>query len=161
MARRLRSLGSEIVMPDRRRSPDFVSAVRPSMRIAYLLVALTALMMPSSYRGGADLPHPHAFFQFWVAHHHDPLDHHRHHGDHRPVAGSVQARTAPFGDTPALLDAAAPFERSSLMALLIPAVASPLWLRWRSASPFVGARVLAGRIPVPDPPPPRLSMASA
>ncbi|MGH2531205.1 MAG: hypothetical protein ACRDJW_02755 [Thermomicrobiales bacterium] len=47
-------------------------------RLMVGLVALTLLTMPTDYRGGADVSHAHAFFQFWTASGLSAHDHHNH-----------------------------------------------------------------------------------
>src|SRR4051812_38046114 len=51
-------------------------------RALLLVAAVSAFMMPSTYRGGAELPHPHALFQFWLSGPETAFDHHRAIHDH-------------------------------------------------------------------------------
>src|SRR3954449_6470388 len=46
----------------------------------WLAVACVALM-PSIYRGGAEVPHPHSFFQFWFSGPEAAFNHHGGEGD--------------------------------------------------------------------------------
>ncbi|GIW04018.1 MAG: hypothetical protein KatS3mg059_0638 [Thermomicrobiales bacterium] len=69
-------------MSSLRRQP-IISSRRPWSRWWWLAAIVAVLTMPSSFRGGADVPHPHAFFQFWgqapaVAFAHHAAHHHEH-----------------------------------------------------------------------------------
>jgi hypothetical protein len=46
-------------------------------------------LMPSIYRGGADVPHPHSFFQFWFSGPEAAFNHHGDEGDEGHVHSSV------------------------------------------------------------------------
>jgi hypothetical protein len=126
-----------------------------------VVAALCALLMPVQYRGGADVAHPHAVFQFWRGGHADPFDHHGH--DHR-IAGSFHeqsfARTNAPPDTPVLTGLASVDGQALGMAILAVAGLMVLGLHARhrhEAPPMV---ILRGRVVSPEPPPPRLIFAS-
>jgi hypothetical protein len=52
---------------------------RRSAALLWLAVACVSLM-PSIYRGGAEVPHAHSFFQFWFSGPEAAFDHHHEHG---------------------------------------------------------------------------------
>src|SRR4051794_8034979 len=63
---------------------------RRSAALLWLAVACVALM-PSIYRGGAEVPHAHSFFQFWFSGPEAAFDHHHEHG-----AGMVEEHQHPL-----------------------------------------------------------------
>lgn len=145
-------------------------------RAILLMATLCIAMMPSIYRGGAETPHPHSVFQFWIAgperafnHHHD--DEHDH-GDHAHGvacgAGDDDAHVGACGtdapvaivqvddpDTPRVSPSAHPGGSMSaiaialgLAAMMLIAAESRLW-RWVLVHPR------RDWLSVPEPPPPR------
>jgi hypothetical protein len=69
---------------------------------------LSLLVMPVTYRGGAEQPHPHVFFQLWIDAAHGSFDHHggeaeaASHSDGRSrqaTPGGARASPGPDGPT--------------------------------------------------------------
>lgn len=131
-------------------------------RLWWAAAVLAIAVMPTSYRGGADIPHPHAFFQFWGRAADEAFDHHaahRHvqvveHG-HGGTADTEVAGRSPVHDVPALTEASAHGEQTvaplALAACLAQFPRRHPWLRALLAPlvrPF-------GRLLRPEPPPPR------
>jgi hypothetical protein len=60
-------------------------------RSLLFIAAISAMLMPSNYRGGAEPPHPHGFFQFWLSEPERAHDHHGHvHEQRHRDAGSPE-----------------------------------------------------------------------
>ncbi|MGH2557562.1 MAG: hypothetical protein ACRDJH_00750 [Thermomicrobiales bacterium] len=105
------------------------------------LIALALLTMPTDYRGGADVSHAHAVFQFWTASGRSAVNHHNHehhsersnhHGIHivgelwlsetmtvRGDATEIQWSRAAPPDVPILTDVTVTVENSGLLALML------------------------------------------
>ncbi len=142
----------------------------PSGRAALLVAALALLAVPVSYRGGADVAHPHAFLQLWLDAAAGSTDHHRHHADGRADAHAAphETRGVATGRDPAsdlaALRAAEP-DRPVLSAMAggterataIAAVISSLFWSLLARPPLGSSRQvpLRGRGPRPTTPPPR------
>jgi hypothetical protein len=119
--------------------------------------------MPVDYRGGAELPHAHALFQFWMSGDEDAFDHHGHsadhdvHGqgtDHHDGPAAMGAKVEPSPDTPAVSDLGSEADRTSGIALTLLLVA--LFLTGAGVQLISNvARRLVGQLPLPELPPPR------
>jgi hypothetical protein len=141
---------------------------RRSDRLVTLLFALSLLSMPVDYRGGAELPHAHALFQFWMTGDEDAFDHHGHgadrheheHGaDHLDDPAAAGANIDPSPNTPAVSELGSEAERGSVIALTLLLVA--LFMAGSGVQLVsTGARRLVGQLPSPEPPPPRVSVSS-
>ena len=135
-----------------------------------LLAALCLMTMPQSYRGGAELSHPHAVFQFWLQGGHLSADHHRGGGvdldhDHRLTATELSAevgasvRTNHGTDTPTISQMTTSAESGDAIGgvlgtwfVLLLAAAGGL---------FVVRGMGHGLTPLPERPPPRVAFASS
>src|SRR5215211_2210479 len=51
-------------------------------RALVILATLSVILAPSIYRGGADVAHPHGFFEFWGSDAERAFDHHGHTREH-------------------------------------------------------------------------------
>ncbi len=134
-------------------------------RLWWAAAILAIALMPSSFRGGADLPHPHAFFQFWgltgeaiVAHH---GNRHHVHDDGQAMARATRTDAQPAimtswkPDLPEVTDRAAPGERVMTISALAGSLLFLLWLEpLAPAQPIPGITPLS-HLPGPEPPPPR------
>jgi len=77
-------------------------------RALLLIAAVSAFIMPSTYRGGAELPHPHGLFQFWLSGPETAFDHHRANHDHGDaLAHSMHGNTDHESQTSYMTDATA------------------------------------------------------
>jgi hypothetical protein len=131
-------------------------------RCLFAAVALSLLSMPVTYRGGAEKPHPHFFFQVWIDAANNDFDHHRHHAhDHQETATSESRHAHPT--QPATVDAD-DGDAPSLSALMAPQVRSlslviGVWLALIlgvAGTPAPNDRSkLTGRSLRPEFPPPR------
>lgn len=125
-------------------------------RLLTLFAALSLLSMPVDYRGGAELPHAHALFQFWMSgdagafDHHGHQTHHAHHAEDAKV--SANADSAP--DTPSVSEMGSPAERGAGIALTM---LLAMFIVAACGTQAIATRVslLIGRLPAPEPPPPR------
>lgn len=138
-----------------------------------IAAALILLTMPVNYRGGAELPHPHAFFQFWSSGDRDAFDHHGRRLSEPPskqlkhaIGFSLVRSTAsvpslsansihPPPDTPLLSDMGWPAEHADALTVML--VASLLGAVWwvrktRIETPW---SIPVGHEPRPETPPPR------
>jgi hypothetical protein len=146
-----------------------------------ILAILCVALMPSVFKGGAELPHPHSFFQFWL----DPeaaFDHHHHHEldewstEHmhewsEPHTGSMthsnglgtpgyqpgvdQPNADP--DVPTISPESAPGGTVSFLiviGIVAGAMAAPFLTTWKYAAwlPSMSTHLFA-----PEPPPPRIA----
>jgi len=140
-------------------------AHRPG-RLLTVLFALSLLSMPVDYRGGAELPHAHALFQFWMSGDADAFDHHGHGGSDSDVHHGLDQtgnskrsstlittrKTAP--DIPAVSGMGSPAETGSVMALSL-LLSVVLVVAGRKLLIATWTRVLVGMWPSPELPPPR------
>lgn len=151
-------------MTSLRRQP-YLQANDQWHRLWWAVAMLAIALMPSSFRGGADVPHPHAFFQFWgqnretvFAHH--GAGHHVHSEEHAMVrATGTYAQPAIMTnwkpDLPEVTDRAAPGERATSISLLAESLLFTLRLEpWTPAQSVPGITPLS-RLLGPEPPPPR------
>lgn len=139
--------------------------MRRPRRLLFAVVALGLLTMPVTYTGGAELPHPHVFFQVWIDVAHGSFDHHHdyHHAvaaEHGPGApASAAVADAGASDGPSLTDPTAPDTRQlTLVGLACGAVAGVAGRLRRKASDFFAPNGLARG---PEPPPPRIATIPA
>ena len=148
-------------------------------RLVLGAMAALLLVMPVSYRAGAEMTHPHAVFQLLADAEHGVVHHHHHStaanhaadthdeptetrwttGHHDGRRASVAVRVAP-PDTPTLSPLKAPTPPAvsllGLVAVMLAAVESAVW------RPLWGAaRRMSGRLLSPEYPPPRHSLLSA
>jgi hypothetical protein len=134
-----------------------------------IAAALILLTMPVNYRGGAELPHPHAFFQFWASGDADAFDHHGRRlseRPHQPVGYSL-ARSAtsapspatnsiePRPDTPLLSDMSWPGEHADALALVLIAALLGTVVAMRAIRVEAPWSIPIGLQPSPETPPPR------
>ena len=135
-------------------------------RLVYAAAVLGALTLPVSYRGGADVAHPHAVFQLWADGADGSADHH-HRREERAGAShearDAERRPATTGapsppDVPRRTEVTPAHERP----LIVPALALlGLVLLLTHVTPVWGVAVpLLGRRLRPDVPPPRLLVAA-
>jgi hypothetical protein len=138
------------------------------------LAALAMLAMPADYRGGAEVAHAHAVFQFWTASGRAAADHHHSHDSGRasvhghaivgdswlaqtepiqPDATSDQRVVLPPPDAPVLTNLVHTAEHNGLLALALAGIAAiyfgvpaPISTRTPMLAPF---------FPPPTTPPPR------
>jgi hypothetical protein len=137
-------------------------ARRPG-RLLTVLFALSSLSMPVDYRGGAELPHAHALFQFWMSGDADAFDHHGEHHEsvahhHDDVAATLRSNVDPSPDTPAISGMGGPAETGSVMALSL-LLSVVLFAAGRNLLIATWTRVLVGIRPSPELPPPRQAIA--
>ncbi|MGH2560838.1 MAG: hypothetical protein ACRDJH_17375 [Thermomicrobiales bacterium] len=144
-------------------------------RALIALAVLCVLTMPVEYRGGADVPHAHAVFQFWAAGNGDAFDHHglvsirsdagwlpvpeRHVVGGRLLPADVSAfrtsaTTAP-PDVPLLSELTGSAERAVGLAVTVSAATALLALTLLRRLPIATVRIPVGCCPAPDAPPPR------
>jgi hypothetical protein len=145
-----------------------------------LLAALCVLLMPSVFKGGAETPHPHSFFQFWLSgperafdHHHGESENaehaeHEHSALHHGAAAEVNAAVSDPAETPAIpfdpdVPSVSPADAPGgvvamfmVIGLLAIALAAPALRPWRYSPLRADAR---GRSDSPEPPPPRGRLA--
>jgi hypothetical protein len=138
-----------------------------------IAAALILLTMPVNYRGGAELPHPHAFFQFWSSGDKDAFDHHGRRlseplreRSSEPVGftlagarGSEQSSSMnsiePRPDTPLLSEMNWPGERADALALALIASLIGAAVTVRALRVEAPWSIPDGRQPSPETPPPR------
>ena len=144
----------------RRRFP--IANVRQIGRLLYAVAVLGVLALPVSYRGGAEVAHPHAVFQLWADGADGSTDHHRRRDEPAPVRlaepGREVTATPVRPDVPRLTEVTPAHERP----LIIPALAvlgvfllpTQLVPVWGVGSPQIGRRLR------PEVPPPRLLVAA-
>jgi hypothetical protein len=131
-----------------------IGAVRPASgtRLFLLVAAVGVLTMPTMHRGAAELPHPHALFQFWCAADGDAFDDHVR-TDDRSAPPPSAIRTD--GDRPVATQASTPLEPATAISVAGTAPANP----WRTGGdrrlPRWDPAHLAGRTVAPESPPPR------
>ncbi|MER3405440.1 MAG: hypothetical protein C4346_17290 [Chloroflexota bacterium] len=142
-----------------RRQPIIASRY-PWSRWWWLAAFVAVMTMPSSFRGGADLPHPHAFFQFWghaaeAFTHHAPY-HPEYFPDRQGLPGANGITPAsPKPDLPSVTDQTAQGERTSVISFLSGALLLlPILEPQIQAFPIPKLR-LPNRFVGPEPPPPR------
>ena len=152
-------------------------------RLVCTVAALSLLTLPVQYRGGAELPHGHAFVQVWLdaAHgstfHHDRLeavahpDHAHHHGDERgALAGEAHPERDAARDRPVVAGAGSPdatqlsevtlaIERFAVVLAVAVLGLSLVLLGLAPVRPAL--RALSGLRPIPETPPPRPAVALA
>jgi hypothetical protein len=139
---------------------------------AFLLLAtLCVIVMPSIYNGGAEFPHPHAFFQFWISgperafeHHHGEGEHdhadHEHAAHESGMAAEVGSGLTDVAnrDEPRISPETFPGGSISVIAMTVMALAvlaGPMI--WKLTYPRRMFSWLDRRIS-PEPPPPRLPL---
>ena len=142
-----------------------------------LLAALCVALMPSIFKGGGELAHPHSFFQFWLSgpesafgHHHEETGAaseraHEHSSaqhsqlSHAPTIGSVDAAlpaTERYPDVPTVTPATAPGGIVSMLivvGLIAATMASPYIASWRYS---IWRPSFASCLFAPEPPPPEV-----
>ena len=139
----------------------FVGTTRTFDRFLFAVLAVSLLTMPVTYTGGAEMPHPHVFFQVWIDVAHGSFDHHH---EHHPAMGmrhaggmAAEAPASHVGDpdAPSLIDQTAPDTRQlALVASALPL----LVLAWRRRRPRPADHAApCGLAAIPEPPPPRLA----
>ncbi len=130
---------------------------------AILLAAMATLvlLMPVSYRAGAEAAHPHAVFQVWIDSEHGGA-HHHHAGEVDQGAAGGQAVGMPGDiadaeavDAPTASAMKSPLQHATLLLALgglwTLLVVGAQWRRfWAWSAPLHGCLLC------PDPPPPRL-----
>jgi hypothetical protein len=152
-----------------------VRAVGTRVERAFLLVAtMCVVLMPSTYRGGAEIPHPHGLFQFWLTGADRAFDHHRHdHGAHDHTAhmsagtehsaddatstDSSEVSSSAATDEPRVSPATAPggmISAITIVVMVLVGLSGAAATRWRYPS---WSSLLVGRMLSPEPPPPRHS----
>jgi hypothetical protein len=151
----------------RRDAARDIFPIRQPSRSLLLLAALCLVTMPQSYRGGAELAHPHAVFQFWIQGNHVSADHH--HGDetgehdhaisagHSAPTETSSVRTNPLDDIPTISQMTAA-ERADAIGSVLGA-----WfvLVLAAATGLFFVRGMGpGLAPSPERPPPRFALAS-
>lgn len=141
-------------------------------RAFLILAAICVSLMPSVYKGGAEVPHAHSFFQFWLSgpesafdHHHAGHDHDADHGeahdhptvsttmDGHPVTGEISrdvAAISPVSVPGGVIDVLV------LASLVAATFAIVLVARWRFPRFF--AAYSEFRLLV-EPPPPKFVLA--
>src|SRR5829696_4809437 len=151
-------------------------------RALLLIAAISAMLMPSNYRGGAETPHPHGFFQFWLSEPERTHDHHHRHGDAAPselptqqtLSGTTRETEAieyssndpAFFDTAKLSLMESPEDRPSVSPAIAPGSAASVIASVFPGSWSISPTVRRVRYPAftsdwveflsnPEPPPPR------
>jgi hypothetical protein len=139
-------------------------------RSVLLLAALCLITMPQSYRGGAELSHPHAIFQFWLEDGHAATNHHHGDGvaDHdHPAASAYDApaerenevRATATDDTPTISQMTTSAEATDAIGSVL-----GMWfvlLLATAKGVFAVRRLGPGLAPQPERPPPRFALAWA
>ena len=134
----------------------------PLLGALHPIAALAALcglaMLPVEYRGGAEDPHPHAAYQLWYDAAHGSVAHHHAMGDAPTEAHHGEASTPAWvdedgTDVPRLVGLSIGAVKVPLIATAVVLLTSPATTRSRAAWP--AARVLVGRFPWAETPPPR------
>jgi hypothetical protein len=139
-------------------------------RAFLILAAMCVSLMPSVYKGGAEVPHAHSFFQFWLSgpesafdHHHDghaeaDEDAHEHHhhqaletatADGHPITHVIArdvATISPVSAPGGVIDAL------GLVLLVVTLFALPVSIPWRFPRAVIRAREHRATV---EPPPPR------
>jgi len=122
------------------------------------VAAFSLLAMPVTYTGGAELPHPHVFFQVWIDVARGSFDHHHEHRDmaspqrsDAPAAPTISRQADP--DAPSLDGATAPDTRELALVALVWSALALVVCHHRPRPNDEGAR--CGRRQAPELPPPR------
>jgi hypothetical protein len=136
---------------------------RRTGRLLLIVAAISLLSMPIDYRGGAELPHAHALFQFWMSGDADAFDHHgpshdeNHEHDqsdgHDTYSLPMSSRNA-VPDTPTVSNMGSPAEMGSVLALSL-LLTTLLFAEGRRLLIATWNRTLVGILPSPERPPPR------
>ena len=126
--------------------------------IAALAAICGLAMLPVEYRGGAEEPHPHAAYQLWYDAAHGSVAHHHAWGEAAAEAHHAPASTPAWvggddSDVPRLVGLSIGAVKVPLIATAVVLLISTATRRARAAWP--AARVLVGRFPRAETPPPR------